>query len=205
MRDRSGSVGPLDRAWATLLAAAVTALAVLLLPVGAAQGHAELVSSSPKDGQRLATAPAEIRFTFGEDLLDTGNGITVTVVATGERLDLGEVAVDRDTVAVAWPQRSPAGELRAAYRVVSADGHPIDGSVTFVVASPAGPTPAAAPVSGSAAPPASPSPVRSAPTPPGAESQPEAGVLAWVLGLGVVGLVAALAATWVTRRQRAGS
>jgi hypothetical protein len=106
---------------------------------------------------------------------------------------------------------SPAGEFRAAYRVVSADGHPIDGTITFTVEQAVGEveaTPAAvsadpdssASSSASASPSAS--PVAAVVSPVPEEGDADAGLMAWVLGVGVVVLVAVVAGTWVMRRSR---
>ena len=221
---RSGSarvVGPVASTAArggALVVAMLLGLTVLLLGASPAQAHAELESSSPKAGATLSEPPEEISFTFGEDLLDTGNGITLTVAATGEPLPLplADPTVEGDTISVPWPAAAPAGQFSAAYRVVSEDGHPVQGVVSFTVTKATGatsafpspsPTPSAAVVA--PAPTGLPSAVASAPShsqssPGGAapESQPEAGVLAWVLGIGVIALIGALAATWVTRRTR---
>jgi copper resistance protein C len=187
---------------------AVLALVVAGAPAGA---HAELESSDPKDGASLASAPAEISFTFGEQILDQGNAITLTVVDdSGQdagpeaRLDLGPVTVDGDTVTVAWPDASPAGEFRAAYRVVSADGHPIDGTITFTVQEAVGAVDSASPVSSaSATPSASASAAPSAsPAPADGEDGPSAGLLVWVIAVGLAVLVGAGAGAWVMRRTR---
>jgi hypothetical protein len=188
-------------------------LAVLAVLVGMspAWAHAELESSDPQDGEILASAPALISFTFGEQILSEGNAVTLTDVAADTRLEVGPVEVDGDTVSVAWPQSSPAGEFRAAYRVVSADGHPIAGTVTFTVeqavgAVEASPVPASASPTASASPNAPASPNASAtslpasPTPE--QGDADAGFLAWVLGIGLAVLLGAMAGMWVMRRTR---
>jgi len=120
-------------------------------------------------------------------------------------------------VSVAWPQVSPAGEFRAAYRVVSADGHPIEGSITFTVGTPVGPDTtgpvavAAEPSESTGAPDSSVSPEAAAPDvpvespSPTSESPTDDGgnnLLAWVIGLGVAVLIGAGAGTWVMRHTR---
>lgn len=188
-------------------------LALLVMSVAApVWGHAELESSEPNDGATLTAPPPRIEFTFGERLLAQGNAITLTVAATGERLALGPVDVAGDAVSVAWPDSSPAGEFRAAFRVVSADGHPITGSITFDVAAASGPTQSESQdvPAGSGAPAASPpgSPAATAstslgpsagPAPP-AQDDMDLPVIAWVLGLGVVVLLGAGASMWYLRR-----
>jgi hypothetical protein len=184
-------------------------LAVLAIAVGASPvaAHAELESSDPQDGATMATAPAAVSFTFGEQILPEGNAVTLTDVAAGTRLEVGPVEVEGDTVSVAWPETSAAGEFRAAYRVVSEDGHPIDGTISFTVQRAVGDV-AATPGAASASPTTSPTPTVSA-TPSSSPASPapqegdaDAGFLAWVLGIGVAVLLGALAGMWVMRRTR---
>lgn len=194
------------RGWFVGLLAAMA----LLVAVAPARAHAELESSDPEDGATLASAPASISFTFGEELLLEGNAVTLTDVAADTRLEVGPVVVDGDTVSVEWPGSSPAGEFRAAYRVVSADGHPINGTITFAVEEALGAVEAspAAVSSSAAATPASPEAVSTSPTPTSsATPAPEgddadAGMMAWVLALGLAVLVGAGAGAWVMRRTR---
>lgn len=196
------------RAWLTVVAALLAALVVAVAPVRA---HSDLSSSDPQDGAVLADAPEEISFTFNEELLAQGNAVTLTHVDSDARLELGEVEVRGDTVRVAWPDQSPAGEFRAAYRVVSADGHPIDGAVTFSIEQAAGATPAV-----EASPSASPSDAtRESPSPAVASASPQqvsteaepaatpgTGLLLWALGLGAVALAGAGLGARYLRRTR---
>jgi hypothetical protein len=190
------------------------ALLVLLLGQSPVRAHADLQSSDPADGATLASAPASMAFTFNEDVLDQGNAITLTDVASGARIEVGPLEVDGRTVSVTWPPASPAGEFRAAYRVVSADGHPIEGSITFTVqqavgqvqASPiAAPADDAASASASAAASAAPadaaSPEQS--TAPASDSgSGSVGPLVWFLALGFAVVIGAGAGMWVMRKTR---
>ena len=186
----------------TWLAAVLAALAALLIAVPAASAHSDLESSDPPDGATLAAPPAAISFTFNEDLLPQGNAITLTELATGTRLALGAVQVSGDTASVAWPEVSPAGGYRAAYRVVSADGHPIDGTITFEVLRAAGQ------VSGS--PDASPSPADPAATSSASATSPAAEPgdtdddvpVLWALVVGTIVLAGVAGATLLLRRGR---
>lgn len=206
------------------VASAVAALALLALVVGPAHAHAELESSDPADGAVLEVPPAQISFTFGERLIEQGNAVTVTEVAAGERLAVGPVVVDGDSVSVTWPQDSSAGQFRAAFRVVSVDGHPIKGSITFTVATDAGgeggasPSASAAAVPSAQSPSAQPSSSGSAVTSPSAESPGPATAVAvdlatsdesgsgWVATLVVLLLAGALvmSATLFLGRRRRG-
>ncbi|MGB8020120.1 MAG: copper resistance CopC family protein [Candidatus Nanopelagicales bacterium] len=194
----------MSRGWLRVLLAVAAAL-LLALPAGPARAHAELVSSDPADGATLESPPDELRFTFGEELLPQGNAITAFAVAADERVPLPQVAVAGNAVSVAWPQSRAAGEYRASYRVVSADGHPISGSITFTITAGG---PAAATASGASGDPGNDASATASPATPGDEAPTSlkeparAGVLIWVLGIGVLGLVVASAAMWFTRRSR---
>ncbi len=184
----------------------VLAVLALLLLVSPARAHAELDSSDPPDGATLASAPEVLSFTFGEQILEQGNAVTLTDVAADARLEVGPVQVAGDTVSVSWPEQSPAGEFRAAYRVVSADGHPIEGTITFTVDEAVGVVPVSVSASDepSALPAASASAVPVAETSPPAEEPDAGGVgpLVWILALGVAVVIGAGAGMWVMRRTR---
>lgn len=180
----------------------------LLLLVSPARAHAELESSDPEDGSTLATAPSTISFTFGEEILSQGNAVTLTDVVADERLPVGPVEVDGDTVSVTWPESSPAGEFRAAFRVVSADGHPIDGTITFTVEQAVGAESASPSAGPSVAPSAesTPTPSATAPsaagTPVAATTESDSGMPVWAMGLGVAALAAMGIAVWSRSRAR---
>lgn len=205
-----------SRGWLRVLLIAATLVVALpvhlAVPAAPARAHAELVSSEPADGAILAVPPERVSFKFGEDLLAQGNAITAFAVAAdgraGDRVALPDAVVAGSTVSVAWPQSTPAGKYRANYRVVSADGHPISGSISFTIAGesldPSAASPAAGatrdPGTGASAPAASPTVSYLSPT---SQKEPaRAGVLIWVLGVGVVGLGLAGGALWFTRRSR---
>ncbi len=127
-------------------AVAVVAVIVALLAwagTAPASAHAELDSSDPAQGATLTTPPTEITLTFGEVISDAG----LQIVAQGPT---GPVTLDAPVlqgpkVITPWPTTAPDGAYTISYRVVSADGHPIDGSVAFSYtgAAIAAPTPGA--------------------------------------------------------------
>ena len=98
-------------------------------PAGA---HAVLTSSAPQDGSRLGAAPAEVRVTFSEPVSLALGGLVV-VDALGQRVDTGDLTEHQgsEAVGVRLRQGLPDGTYIASYRVVSDDGHPISGAITF--------------------------------------------------------------------------
>lgn len=113
------------------------ALLVLLVLGGAgpASAHAALESTDPEDGTVLKSAPRSITLTFTESVgllddsfrvLDPGN----------RRVDIGEAQHARgrsDTASVTLPENLAKGTYVVAWRVVSADSHPVGGAFTFSV------------------------------------------------------------------------
>ncbi|MFI0432445.1 MAG: copper resistance protein CopC [Candidatus Nanopelagicales bacterium] len=144
-------------AWACALGAVVALVALLLgFTAVPAQAHSDLVSSSPTEGQALDAAPAVVELTFNEEISDAG----LQVVAQGPQgtVTLGTPQLAGPKLTVPWPQTAPAGSYTLAYRVVSADGHPIDGSLPFSYGGAASPASNSAATSASAAPGTSASP-----------------------------------------------
>lgn len=107
--------------------------AVLLLPA-AARAHSELRGSEPADGARLAAPPAELVLRFNERVQLTA--LTLRDAAGRET----RVALPRDTTPraeerLAAPTLAP-GPWRLEWRAISADGHPVRGTVRFTVEAP---------------------------------------------------------------------
>jgi copper transport protein len=102
-----------------------------LLAAAPASAHAELVSSSPAAGARLARPPAEVvlRFTEGVGLVDGGFRLlddSGALVATPAE----PVSAD-STVRWPMPPDLPVGRYLVSWRVVSDDGHPVAGAFSF--------------------------------------------------------------------------
>ncbi|MGA8047595.1 MAG: copper resistance CopC family protein [Dermatophilaceae bacterium] len=107
----------------------VALLVIAGLVAPAVLAHAQLLSSNPTSGATLPTAD-EVSLTFSEDI----NADFVQIVAEGPD---GDIA-DGDPVvagAVVTQPIAPIGSglHTVTYRVVSADGHPVSGSVTFTL------------------------------------------------------------------------
>ncbi len=175
-----------------LRAGAVTLLAGLALLLGAAPAfaHTRLQSSDPADGASLDTAPAHVSLTFNEQM--TPGFSTITVVGPdGAHYETGDVGAEGGTVSIALRPLGPAGRYAIGYRVVSADGHPVTGEVSFTLTTPGPATTTPAPASSAAA--ASPAPAPAAAAPP--ESGGGTPVWPWIVGAVVLvggGVVAAL-------------
>ena len=117
------------RVAAALLAAifAVTGgLAVLVATPASA--HAHLVRVVPGDGATVTTAPGRVRLVFDENVR-TPAAVVVTG-PSGTRVDQGSVHVLDNTASVRVHVMA-AGRYTVAFRVVSADGHPVSAQTSF--------------------------------------------------------------------------
>ncbi|MFE4051288.1 copper resistance protein CopC [Streptomyces sp. YIM B13518] len=124
------------------------AVLVLLLLGGAApaSAHAALRGSDPEDGSVVESAPGRITLTFTESVGLLEDSFRV-YGPDNRRVHLGEPqhADDAsDTARADLPGGLADGTYTVAWRVVSADSHPVSGALTFSVGAPS-PTPPAAP------------------------------------------------------------
>ena len=99
----------------------------------AAFAHDELIGSSPSDGELLETSPTEIDLRFSADPLEGAGATDVLVIdPSGAEVQQGEPVLDRNGViqAISADER---GTYIVVWRIVSSDGHPISGELTFSV------------------------------------------------------------------------
>ncbi len=203
----------LSRLAALLAAVLLTALGGLTLTASPASAHASLIGANPEDGATVRTPPTEVSLEFSEEVSEPA----FVSVTTADGLDVtgGRVAVDGATVTRPLAAAATAGESTIAYRVVSADGHPIEGETTFTASEPA-PAPKASTQpredDGAATPSPTDQPSEAAPSdaPTTAETEPaasqtdesdEGGVSPTVVIVGVVVLVAVVTLLMLARRR----
>jgi len=201
--------------------AVVALLAGLLAVTGVATpaaAHDSLTGSTPADGSTVDVPPAGVELTFSDPPLALGSEIRVTG-PDGRVVNAGDLVLTDTTVSQPLATDLPAGAYAVAWRVTSADGHPISGELTFTAAGSEAPTPTP---SGTATQPADPTTPSATPTgePPAASpgtaeptTEPTTGPTAgadedgdspssatWVIGI-VVALVAAAGVLLALRRR----
>ncbi len=118
------------RAPVRLAVIAIVALVAAIGLAGPASAHNVLISSDPADGAVLNSAPATVRLTFDQPVQDFEPVVTV-LGADGQRYESGAPQVDSTEVTAAVAALPGAGDYTIAYRVVSADGHPVQGEIKF--------------------------------------------------------------------------
>ena len=119
-----------------LAAAVLVALCAVLAGAGPAAAHAELTGTDPVDGAVLDRAPDAVTLSFNEPVRLTDREITV-YDADGATV-ASEASTSGSDVVVDLPDADTMerGSFVVAWFVVSGDGHPISGSLTFSVGEP---------------------------------------------------------------------
>lgn len=128
------------RRWSRRVAAGLAALVaagagLLLVSAGPAGAHALVETSDPADGARLDAAPEQVSITFNEDVRASLGAVRV-VDGDAERVDTGAVEVDGQTITIGLEPDLPDGTYTVAFRVISADSHPVRGGLVFTVGDP---------------------------------------------------------------------
>jgi methionine-rich copper-binding protein CopC len=151
--------------------------------------HAALIGSDPADDAKLDTAPIVITLTFNQDIEPRFATVTISG-PDGTAYAAGDVRVDGPTAAIDVKPLTAAAPYVVAYRVISADGHPISGQYTFELtkAAPAAPgtTSAAAPTTSTA--------------PTAAPASGDSGDFPMWIAVAVAAVIAGLAIVMVRRR-----
>lgn len=106
------------------------------LTIAPANAHSELLSINPAEDSISTSAPTKVVLTFSEKISPVGYGLTVTA-PDGARVDLGAPKVVNATLSVNLGPLSLNGHYTVNYRVVSADGHPVEESSGFYILIPA--------------------------------------------------------------------
>ncbi|KMO95268.1 hypothetical protein ACS04_24660 [Streptomyces roseus] len=116
----------------------VSLLALLLGGAGPAFAHAGLSGSDPADGAVLTNGPQYVTLTFTESVGFSDDSLRV-LSPKNERVNPrpAQHADGKDNTArVELSGKLPEGSYTVAWRVVSADGHPVSGAFVFSVGQP---------------------------------------------------------------------
>lgn len=115
--------------------AAVLCLVGSAVLAGPASAHASLLGTDPAEGQVLAKAPSTATFTFDEQVRSQSGGVHL-FDAQGHQLDARSRTSDDRLIVDLPTDDMTGGTYVIAWRVISADGHPVAGALTFSVGAP---------------------------------------------------------------------
>jgi methionine-rich copper-binding protein CopC len=109
-----------------------------LAPASVALAHSDLQSTSPLPGETVEAGRIDVTLKFGEEILageGSGAVISVTGPFEGQSTEHSDGCVDaiRGSLVVEGVSLDQAGTYEVNWRVVSADGHPIEGIYDFTV------------------------------------------------------------------------
>lgn len=185
--------------WRAMAAAAVV-LVALLGGSGPALAHDVLEGTAPADGSSVATMPAKVTITLSNTPASIGSQINV-VDESGTNWSDGAVSVLDNVASQQLKAGAPAGKYAVQWRLVSSDGHPIEGQFAFTALAPSAGTGA---VENSSGPSAVAGPVQAVqePSPAAAEKAPDSSAVPWsVFGLVGVLIVVVIAMVVVAKRR----
>jgi copper resistance protein C len=185
---------------ARLFAAATAAATLAVLTGGPAWAHNSLTDASPARNATVKKAPEQVKLTFLQKL---DPNLTIAVSDADKRkVAAGEPEANGKVGTLTFDEPLANGTYAVTYRVVSTDGHPVQGSYRFTVADPSAAPAAAAPAAPSTAPtsPAAPPAVETVPT-----SNSGGGGDWWLVVVGTGVAIALVAGGWVVARRRGSS
>ncbi|GAB2892322.1 copper resistance CopC family protein [Neomicrococcus lactis] len=211
---QAASAGRLGRVLRQLAAIAAIAFAGAMVAPGAF-AHDQLIGSDPVNGSTVKTAPNAIVLMYSAELKNIGTSV-VLQDAQGKKYD-AVAAASGANLTVGVRDALGAGNYTLEWRVVSSDGHPIEGTtangqaITFSVSGGAASSSAAssaasetgtAGTSASSSAPASSASASSAASNPVQEAAQNSGVSPWLIGI-VAGLaVIAAVATLIAKNRK---
>lgn len=107
------------------------ALILLFFPY-AAFAHTSLLTQTPLGNSTVVELPKEIELVFDEELMDFGAGNNVVVTApNGVEITKGRAKVVSSRLTRTMSAPTINGKYTVEYRVVSADGHVVEGTYAF--------------------------------------------------------------------------
>lgn len=111
--------------------AAVVFLTLVLVP-GRVAAHAILLESTPRDGAVLMAAPPAFELTFNEPV----TALVLRLIHASGSENLSAPVNRADRLSIRAPQTLSQGTYLLSWRVISADGHPVGGSLVFSIGAP---------------------------------------------------------------------
>ena len=112
-------------------------LALLLFSISntySSNAHSSMIEQFPKGNATISDMPLEVKLTFDEELLDLGSGNFVTVKdPNGKEISTGSSVLLSSKISRKLTSSTMPGKYSVSYRVVSADGHVVEGTYQFTL------------------------------------------------------------------------
>ena len=96
--------------------------------------HSSMIEQLPKGNSTITVMPQEVKLTFDEELLDLGSGNSVIVKnPEGNEITTGATVLLSSNISRKLTASNMPGKYSVIYRVVSADGHVVEGTYQFTL------------------------------------------------------------------------
>jgi copper resistance protein C len=129
--------GALHKARIVLSSLTVAVLATFSVILGApsALAHTSLTLSLPENGSTVDVLPESVVLTFTDPLIEFGKEQVNSVTVRNPKLELvslGELVVNENSISAPFADDLyAAGLYKVYFRVISKDGHPVSGFISF--------------------------------------------------------------------------
>ena len=112
-------------------------LALLLFSISniySSSAHSSMIEQFPKGNETISDMPLEVKLSFDEELLDLGSGNSVIVRnPEGTEITTGPTVLLSSKISRKLAASTMPGKYSVSYRVVSADGHVVEGTYQFTL------------------------------------------------------------------------
>ena len=112
-------------------------LAFLLFSISniySSSAHSSMIEQFPKGNETISDMPLEVKLSFDEELLDLGSGNSVIVRnPEGTEITTGPTVLLSSKISRKLTASTLPGKYSVSYRVVSADGHVVEGTYQFTL------------------------------------------------------------------------
>ena len=108
---------------------------LIAINIPSANAHAQLDSSYPAKNQVIYRIPTFIWLEFDGNLISFGEKSIHRLVVTNsknQKVSVGKVIVGGPRISTKIKAVLPPGKYLISYRIVSEDGHPVEGSFSFI-------------------------------------------------------------------------
>jgi hypothetical protein len=129
--------GALHKLRILLASLTITLIAALslLFSASSAQGHTSLTFSLPENESFVEVLPQSVVLKFTDPLIEFGEKQVNSVTVRNPELEfapLGELVVSKNSISAPFADGEYASGLyKVYYRVISKDGHPVSGFISF--------------------------------------------------------------------------
>jgi copper resistance protein C len=120
---------PVPRVGYRLLAILAGTMLAVWAGAGPVLAHNTLTSTNPADQEMVQSPPQAVVLTFDDSVSATGTQVVVT--GPSGQIQQGQPRLVENTVSQDLQPGAPAGTYTVAWRVTSADGHPVSGTFSF--------------------------------------------------------------------------